>query len=102
MDNKYYHMNITNVADAIDVEKSNVEVREVIMPPVCDKPPGVMRTIKIKMPFYVVLKREMINGMHMWQGTGSGLRHIFISDELKTMIDRSNLKYLNYKSVNVE
>lgn len=101
LDNKYYHMNITNVADAIDIENSNVEVHEIIMPQVGAQSPDVIRAIKMKMPFHVVLKRDAINGMHMWQGTGSGLRHIFISDELKSVIEKNKLKYLNYKSVNV-
>ncbi|MEP9355766.1 DUF1629 domain-containing protein [Xanthobacter sp. KR7-65] len=95
-DKKYCLMNVTRVLNAVDIDRSNVELRETQMPM-----GGIMKSMRVNRPFHVVLRRDIVGSFHLWHGSIEDLYKVFVSEELKELIEQNGLKKLDYTEVDV-
>lgn len=96
---RFFLMNILQQFDAVDVERSSVEINEKIY--LLTDVNGAqreasVRTMSLKAPYMLVLKRSLTIGRHLWHGSNGSIYHIFFSQELHDAVRAAKLSPLNY------
>jgi len=95
---QFFLMNILHQFNAVDVERSSVELREKHDSPVFagKEEKLVVRTMRLLPPQRLVLKRALVAGHHLWHGTTEDIYLVFFSDELHDAVLAAGLSPLRY------
>jgi hypothetical protein len=98
VDKRFFLMNILQQFNAVDVEKSNVKIRETHHDIVAEgkRVTFTARTMGLVKPHRLVLKRALIAGHHLWHGTTEDIYLVFFSDQLHDAVREAGLSPLQY------
>lgn len=97
VDKRYFLMNILQCFNAVDIERSSVEIHETERIIVASGEKSKIRTMRVVEPDIVVLKHALIAGHHLWHGTTEDVFLVFFSDALHDAVIKAGLSPLYYR-----
>lgn len=97
-----YIMNILQVINAIDVEKSNLEIENKHINSSAGGPGFDIRSMHPGIPFKIILKADVVNDRALWRGTTKDIYKTFISDKVVNEMKKYGLFGPKLQVVDVE
>jgi hypothetical protein len=91
LDEPYYFFNVQAAADAVCVEKSEVEIT-----PMPDNRPPRIHRIHLPPSYNIVLLKSAISGHHVWRGRNQLPLDLLFSDTLVAAIQAAGLRKLDF------
>ena len=86
LEKTFYIMNEINHLRATNVEKSNVEIKDMTINSSNLKESLNIQLMRIRKPFKITLRKEEIGCLNMWCGASGDIRKIFFSKKQKLQI----------------
>lgn len=98
VEKRYFLMNVLQCFNAIDVERSSVELNEHKHDIDIDgrRQTFTSRTMRLVEPYVLTLKRVLVVGHHLWHGTNKDIFLVFFSDALHDAVTKAGLSPLHY------
>lgn len=97
-----YIMNILQIINALNVEKSNLIFQEWKANPALSGADGKLITVRPGKPFKIVLYESIVRGRALWHGTSKDIYQTFVSDYVADEMNKAGLFGSKLQSVDVE